>query len=589
MPAFTPTNGVPAGLIPFKGERQLSTAQYVAPVSAYVRSKSSIVLGFGGSSATIAWTQSQLPNGYQSGDLLIAIVAANDNGFNAGSALAYGTTPTGWTLSSTFPSSDFGLNVYTRTATGSAADAFSVLVNFDASGSGSLATAVMLAVANAGTPTFGPALTTSPVNTTALGSTGSLLLVAAMSYNYTTRTIGSALADVVAYSDGNTNSNYLYVGSQVQDAPATHQVVSTGFQAAVAIAIPYQVASTSNSASANLISTPTPTATGAPTLNATAALTSTPTPAATGSSGNNGTANLISTFTPAATGALVLSATAALTTTATPAATGTPTYVSSATLTSTPTPAATGVAVQSASAALTTTPTPTATGVPTLVGSAALTTTPVPTATSSLILSASASLTTTMTLSASATSGNAGVANLVSTPTPVATAVPTLVASASLTSTFTPAATATSVQIATAALTSTFTPSATGTPTYAASATLTSTFTPSATGIPSGISQSATASLTVTPLTSALPLLRTPTKYLFKGSANVIRGRVWGGGDVVQYSVIKKGNVYTESPYPTSADYSTADVVYRGGYVHEVTADEAARLQAAGYTINYQY
>jgi hypothetical protein len=73
--------------------------------------------------------------------------------------------------------------------------------------------------------------------------------------------------------------------------------------------------------------------------------------------------------------------------------------------------------------------------------------------------------------------------------------------------------------------------------------------------------------------------------YKFHGSPNRIKTRIWGDGDGLQYSVIKKGTSYTESSYPTSADYSTADIVYRGGFVYDITAAEAALLQAAGYTV----
>lgn len=50
-------------------------------------------------------------------------------------------------------------------------------------------------------------------------------------------------------------------------------------------------------------------------------------------------------------------------------------------------------------------------------------------------------------------------------------------------------------------------------------------------------------------------------------------------------SVIKKDGVYTEVRYPSSEETTEADIFYLGGGTYEVSATEAASLQAAGYTV----
>lgn len=48
-------------------------------------------------------------------------------------------------------------------------------------------------------------------------------------------------------------------------------------------------------------------------------------------------------------------------------------------------------------------------------------------------------------------------------------------------------------------------------------------------------------------------------------------------------SVVKYGSDYVEVSYPGYTTWDRADFVYQGGHEYEVTAEEAASLQAAGY------
>lgn len=50
-------------------------------------------------------------------------------------------------------------------------------------------------------------------------------------------------------------------------------------------------------------------------------------------------------------------------------------------------------------------------------------------------------------------------------------------------------------------------------------------------------------------------------------------------------SVLKKDGLYTEVRYPSSEETTDADIFYLGGGTYEVSASEAADLQAAGYTV----
>jgi hypothetical protein len=50
-------------------------------------------------------------------------------------------------------------------------------------------------------------------------------------------------------------------------------------------------------------------------------------------------------------------------------------------------------------------------------------------------------------------------------------------------------------------------------------------------------------------------------------------------------TVIKTGSTYSEVRYPTTDELESADIVYTGGYIHIVSDEEAASLQAAGYEV----
>lgn len=56
------------------------------------------------------------------------------------------------------------------------------------------------------------------------------------------------------------------------------------------------------------------------------------------------------------------------------------------------------------------------------------------------------------------------------------------------------------------------------------------------------------------------------------------------------YSVIKRGAVYENVISPAAELFfdEAVDAIYQGGHVYEVSAGEAALLQAAGYTVTEQ-
>lgn len=51
------------------------------------------------------------------------------------------------------------------------------------------------------------------------------------------------------------------------------------------------------------------------------------------------------------------------------------------------------------------------------------------------------------------------------------------------------------------------------------------------------------------------------------------------------YALLKTGDTYVETTYPSQHEMDAADVVYLGSHIYEVSADEAADLIAAGYTV----
>jgi hypothetical protein len=50
-------------------------------------------------------------------------------------------------------------------------------------------------------------------------------------------------------------------------------------------------------------------------------------------------------------------------------------------------------------------------------------------------------------------------------------------------------------------------------------------------------------------------------------------------------SVIKRGSSYETTETPSVDVWLEADMVYQGGHIYEVTAEEAALLVAAGYDV----
>ena len=50
-------------------------------------------------------------------------------------------------------------------------------------------------------------------------------------------------------------------------------------------------------------------------------------------------------------------------------------------------------------------------------------------------------------------------------------------------------------------------------------------------------------------------------------------------------TVLKHGSTYSQVRYPTTDELEAADVVYTGGYIHIISDEEAASLEAAGYEV----
>jgi hypothetical protein len=53
----------------------------------------------------------------------------------------------------------------------------------------------------------------------------------------------------------------------------------------------------------------------------------------------------------------------------------------------------------------------------------------------------------------------------------------------------------------------------------------------------------------------------------------------------VGITVLKIDGDYFEVRYPSAEEYDAADIAYLGGVKHEVSAEEKADLEAAGYTV----
>lgn len=50
-------------------------------------------------------------------------------------------------------------------------------------------------------------------------------------------------------------------------------------------------------------------------------------------------------------------------------------------------------------------------------------------------------------------------------------------------------------------------------------------------------------------------------------------------------TVLKIDGMYYEMRYPTQDDMAIAEVVYQGGHEYNVSAEEAAELEGAGYEV----
>ena len=51
------------------------------------------------------------------------------------------------------------------------------------------------------------------------------------------------------------------------------------------------------------------------------------------------------------------------------------------------------------------------------------------------------------------------------------------------------------------------------------------------------------------------------------------------------YTIIKRGSLYEQVETPGNDAWDDADMVYQGGHIYEVSAEEAALLVAAGYEV----
>lgn len=49
------------------------------------------------------------------------------------------------------------------------------------------------------------------------------------------------------------------------------------------------------------------------------------------------------------------------------------------------------------------------------------------------------------------------------------------------------------------------------------------------------------------------------------------------------YALLKNDGFYREVVNPTNEEIAAADIAYLGGHIYQVTSDEAAALNAAGY------
>jgi hypothetical protein len=123
------------------------------------------------------------------GDLILAFINYNNNGFNGAALYGLSGLASGWTsvYNSGVDANTGNLQVLSRTATGTTADGLSASITGDTSGTAFDFTVIVVAIQNAGTPTIGTAQVgtfVTSINVPSIGSTGDLLLVNAG--NFTT-------------------------------------------------------------------------------------------------------------------------------------------------------------------------------------------------------------------------------------------------------------------------------------------------------------------------------------------------------------------------------------------------------------------
>jgi len=201
-------------------------------------------------SGTVTVNASSLtPSAASSGDLLLAFVNVLDDS-PGGAGFFTPTTPTGWTvgLSQIGGSSVDWVVVYKRTATGTPADNF--VMPFSIDGSGQVVVNVV-AVQNAGTPSFGNralASGTTTLSVPAQGSTGDLLVLNVASW------AGGTAAGTLSGTPSGTTSIFesVSVGAAIaldtwlsyvsNQTPGTHTVTAVTLATSIwgtAVSIPY--------------------------------------------------------------------------------------------------------------------------------------------------------------------------------------------------------------------------------------------------------------------------------------------------------------------------------------------------------------
>lgn len=94
--------------------------------------------------------------------------------------------------------------------------------------------------------------------------------------------------------------------------------------------------------------------------------------------------------------------------------------------------------------------------------------------------------------------------------------------------------------------------------------------------------QTATARIVQTTFSFSPPVTQGPSRYTGR-----VRELIWRHyrGQMTGVTVLKNDGVYTEVETPLQSQISAADIAYMGGHTYDVSAEEAADLEAAGYEI----